>query len=113
VWNWLKHAFAVAPPGSAQPSVEQATAIDAVCREIVRRELTLPAQMLLDSSAPLSFLAGQSLRLFEPFLGVLLNPESVRQFATFLEQPGALDYIANRLDELRRDDSNKPLAQDS
>ena len=30
--------------------------------------MALPAQMVLDSSAPLGYLAGQSLRFFEPFL---------------------------------------------
>ena len=67
--------------------------------------MTLPTQMLLDSSVPLGYLAGQSLRVFEPFLGALLDPASVRQFATFLEQRGAIEYIASRLDELRQRDS--------
>jgi len=105
LFDWFKHAFAVEPPGPAQPTPEQASAIDAVCREIARRELTLLAQMLLDSSVPLGYLAGQSLRVFEPFLGAVLDPASVKQFATFLEQRGAIEYIAGRLDELRQQDS--------
>lgn len=98
MFNWLKHAFAVEPSGSVEPSAAQAAAIDAVCREIARRGMTLPAQMVLDSSAPLSYLAGQSLRFFEPFLGAVLDPAGVREFAGFLEKRGAVEYIARRLE---------------
>ena len=98
--NWLKHAFAVEPSGPVEPSPAQAAAIDAVCREIARRGMTLPAQMVLDSSAPLGFLAGQSLRFFEPFLTTVLDPVGVREFAGFLEKRGAVEYIATRLEAM-------------
>ena len=58
----------------------------------------MPAQMVLDSSAPLSYLAGQSLRFFEPFLGAVLDPAGVREFAGFLEKRRAVEYIAGRLE---------------
>jgi len=86
VFNWLKHAFAVEPSRPVEHSPTQTVAIDAVCREIVRRGMALPEQMVLDSSAPLSYLAGQSLRIFEPFLGAVLDPAGVREFAGFLEK---------------------------
>ena len=98
-FDWLKHAFAVGPSEPVEPSPAQAAAIDAVCREIARRGMTLPAQMVLDSSAPLSYLAGQSLRFFEPFLGAVLDPAGVREFAGFLEKRGAVEYISRRLEE--------------
>jgi len=103
--NWIKHAFAVEPAGPVEPSPIQAAAIDAVCREIARRGMTLPAQMVLDSSAPLSYLAGQSLRFFEPFLGAVLNPAGVREFAGFLEKRGAVEYISRRLEEMSKVES--------
>ncbi len=58
--------------------------------------MTLPAQLMLDSSAPLGYLAGQSLRFFEPFLDAVLDPVGVREFAGFLEKRGAVEYIAKR-----------------
>ena len=100
MFDWLKHAFALEPPGPAQPTPVQAAAIDRVCREVVRREMILPAQMVLDSSAPLSFLIGQSLRFFEPFLVAVLDPASIREFACFLERRGAVEYLSHRLEEL-------------
>lgn len=100
MFNWLKHAFAVESPGAVNPTPRQAAAIDAVCREIAKRGMTLPAQMVLDSSSPLSYLAGQSLRVFEPFLGAVLDPAGVREFAGFLEKRGAVEYIAKRLEAM-------------
>ena len=116
MFDWLKHAFAVEPRGPAIPSKKQTAAIDAVCREIVRRQMTLPAQMMLESSAPLHFVTGQLLRFVEPFLGVLLDPESVREFASFLEKRGAVEYLCRRLGELEATSVHsviEPVAEES
>ena len=102
MWNWLKHAFAVEPNTIATPTAEQSSSIDLICHEIVRRRMTLPAQMFIESSAPLHYLGGQTLRVFEPFLGVLVDPNAVRNFAAFLERRGAVEYICQRLDEIQR-----------
>jgi hypothetical protein len=99
--NWLKHAFSVSRPGTVQPTQAQANLIDRVCREIIRRKMTLPAQMLLESSAPLHYLAGQTIRFVEPMLGTVLDAGELRDFATFLEQPGAVEHICRRLQELQ------------
>ena len=96
MFDWLKHAFAV-KTGPAVPSESQAKTIDLVCREIIRRRMTLPAQMMLESSKPLHFLSGQMLRFVEPIIGSLLDPKDVREFATFLEQRGSVEYICDRL----------------
>lgn len=98
--DWLKHAFAIDPSGAALPSHSQAKAIDRVLREVVRREMILPAQLILDSSGPLSYVAGQSIRFFEPFLATILDPAATREFAAFLERRGAVEYISKRLEEL-------------
>ncbi len=100
MFNWFKRAFSMEVSNSPLPSPAQAVAIDAVCREIVRRQMTLPAQMLFQSSAPLHFLGGQTLRFFEPVLAAVLDPAGIRDFASFLEQRGALEYICRRLEDL-------------
>lgn len=101
MFKWLKHAFAVKGSDLPIPTRDQAAAIDAVCREIVRRRMTLPAQMLFQSSAPLHFLGGQMLRFFEPVLAAVLDPHGIREFASFLEQRRALEYICQQLEELQ------------
>ncbi len=105
--KWLKHAFSVEASSSPRPSPSQEKAIDAVCREIVRRRMTLPAQMFFESSVPLHFLAGQMLRFLEPVLAVALDPAGIRDFASFLEQRGALEYIGKRMEDLQADGETK------
>jgi hypothetical protein len=99
--KWLKHAFAL-ETNPATPSPVQQAAIDAICREIVRRHLTLPAQMILESSVPLHFLTGQFLRFIEPFIGVFLQPSAVKEFAAFLEKPGSVEYISRQLNVFQK-----------
>ena len=104
MFEWLKHAFAVNASVPPQPTPSQVKSIDAVCHEIIRRQMSLPAQMLLESSAPLNFLAGQVLRFVEPFVGLILDSDGVRDFASFLEHRGSLEYICHRLQELQEVD---------
>ena len=99
---WLKHAFSTEPGGPAIPSAKQTELIDRVCREIGRRQMVLPAQMLIESSAPLHFVGGQMLRFVEPFLTVILDPAEVREFATFVEKRGATEYLSERLQQLEK-----------
>ena len=98
--DWLKHAFSAGSPGVVVPSTAQADAIDRVCCEIVRRRMTLPAQLMFESSAPLHFIGGQMLRFVEPVLGVVLDAKEIRDFASFVEQRGSMEYICKRLEAL-------------
>ena len=66
--------------------------------------MTLPAQMVLESSAPLHFVSGQMLRLVEPFLSVVLEPVIVKDFTAFIEKRGAVEYLCRRLEEIQRND---------
>lgn len=99
--HWLKHAFAIEQTQPVVPSASQAEIIDRVCRGIIQRQLTLPAQMFLETSVPLHYLAGQMLRFVEPVLATVLNSAEIRDFATFVEQRGAVEYICLRLDQLQ------------
>ena len=67
---WLKHAFAVDPPGPAQPTQAQALIVERVCREVVKRQLTTPAIMALEMARPLNHLSAQVLTFFQPFIAI-------------------------------------------
>ncbi len=97
---WLRHAFAVDPPGPAEPNEAQARIIERVCREIVRRRLTTPAMMALEMGRPLNHLSAQVLTFFQPFVAIAGDATAYEQFTVFLEQRGALDYIGARIEAL-------------
>lgn len=109
--KWLKHAFAVDPPGPAEPTPEQKPAVDKVCAEVVRRHLTTPALLFLESSRPLNFLGSQSMHFFMPFLSVLTDTRGPKHFAEFLSQRGSIDYLCRRIEDCEAEADNKKKAE--
>lgn len=112
--QWLKNAFAVDPPGPAEPTPDQAKAVHKICDEIARRRMTTPALLFLEMSRPLNFLGSQVMHFFNPFIGVFVDTGGYDHFASFLERRGSIDYICRRLealeDEASRQDSNAPTS---
>jgi len=110
--KWLKHAFAVDPPGPAEPTPAQKRVVDQVCREIVRRHLSTPALLFLEMSRPLNFIGSQALHFFQPFFSVLTDSAGPKQFAEFLEQRGSIDYICRRIEDLEAEATEQEQAND-
>ena len=98
--EWLKHAFAVEPPGPVEPTEEQRPVVERVCGEVVRRGLTTPAIMALEMSRPLNFVGSQALHFFSPIISALTDAQGHKQFAEFLEHRGSIEYLCRRIEEL-------------
>ncbi len=101
--KWLKHAFAVDPPGAAEPTPEQAKVVEWLCGQIVKRHLTTPALAALEMSRPLNYIGSQTLHFFQPFVSAIQSKhghEGYCQFATYLEKRGSIEYICHRIEEL-------------
>ena len=97
--QWLKHAFAVDPPGPAEPTDAQRQAIDRLVDEVIRRQLATPTLMALEMSRPLNFIGSQAMHFFTPFVSVFANTRGYRHFAEFLELRGAIPYICDAIEE--------------
>jgi hypothetical protein len=76
---------------------------------IVDKELVAPAILLLEAYKPLAPIGGQALLFLQPFLGLIrpmLNApggeqswdDSLAEWATLLQEPGAIDCIVERLE---------------
>lgn len=99
--KWLRHAFALDDGTPAEPTPAQAAAIDRVLSEIVRRRLTTPAAMLLETCRPLNFVGAQVVHFFSPLMRAVLATNAQDDFAKFLEKRGCVDYLLRRLEELQ------------
>ena len=95
----LKHAFHVDPPGAATPDDTTRDIVDRVCRSVVKRGMTTPALMALEMSRPLNFVAAQAMHIVQPAAELVLDTESLKQFALFLEQRGSIEYLCERLQQ--------------
>lgn len=98
----LAHAFAVEKPGPAKPTPAEAEVIDRVLREVIRRQMTLPASIFLESVRPMTYLGSQAMHFFGPFMNVLIEPHAYKAFTAFLEKRGAVDHLVIRMEELQR-----------
>ena len=111
--KWLKHAFAVDPPGPAEPNDIQRAIVDRLCKEVVRRHLGTPATLILEMGRPLNYVSAQFLHFWQPIVSAVTNAAEYEQFSLFLEQRGSIDYISLRLTamELERDRPDKDSKQ--
>ena len=88
----IRHAFAIEDAAAFEPTAREAAAAEKVCREIVRRRMTVPAVMLLE--AFLSFL-GLGVQPPTPSWGLLIKDgaDRMREAWWMLVFPGALFAI--------------------
>ena len=98
--RWLRHAFALDPPGPAKPNASQRAVIERLCEELHRRRLTVVALGFLEMVRPLNYLGSQLMHFFGPMVSAFADARGYQQFATFLEHRGSIDYICQRLEEL-------------
>jgi hypothetical protein len=100
--NWLRHAFALDPPGPAEPDDDQRPIVDRLCAEVVRRHMTVPALAFLEMSRPLNSVAAAAIQFLSPLISVLLTGKEHQRFAEFLDRRGSIEYLCRRIEELER-----------
>lgn len=99
----ISNAFAVDPPGPAEPTDEERPIVDRLCREVVKRRMTAPALLALECSRPMNYLGSQAMHFFQPMASVLVSPKHWDAFAAFLERRGSLEHLARRIEDLERE----------
>jgi hypothetical protein len=78
----------------------KAAVIEKLARGIVARRLEAPAVLFLELNRPLGFIFSQAAFFARPFLSVFLPPEEVTAAAEALDDPGALEALMDRINEL-------------
>jgi hypothetical protein len=108
VWKALRHAFAIEPASAFAPTAAEAELVRRVCVELVRRRLTLPASVLVESSRPLGYVGAQILWFAYPWFAALTDAAGLKTLARMLERPGAVDYVLDRLQAADQADTVPP-----
>jgi hypothetical protein len=102
----FRHAFQVDPPGPAEPTPEQQVTVDGFCREVARRGLGTAGLIALEMGRPLNFIAAQTMHFFSPAVWSIAKPRTwgrYKQFATYLERRGAIDYMTRRIEHFEKE----------
>jgi len=94
----LRHAFALDPAGPDSYSPEDRALIERLADAIVRRGMSAPAILFLESVLPLNYVASQALTFLQPFLSVCFNPADCERVARLLERRRTLELLVNAIE---------------
>ncbi len=100
--SWFKHAFAV-DTNPEPPSEAELQLVERICREVVRRQMTIPAITFLEMARPLNYLGSQTMRFFEPIVSAVADAKDYQTFAKFLERRDAIDTICEQLGKIEQE----------
>ena len=94
----LAHAFALTPAGGDLTQDDLAL-LEKIAHGIVRREMTAPALLFLESLGPLSFLGSQVLYGLTPFLELVSDERELERLAVILERRDSIDRLITLIQE--------------
>jgi hypothetical protein len=98
VKEFFRNAFALDDGKPCEPSPEQRAVLERLSAEIAKRRMTGPALAFLEMSRPLNGLGAAVVQFFTPIASILARPESLRDFAAFLEKRGSIDVLCGMLE---------------
>lgn len=75
--------------------------IEGLARRLDSWSLATPAVAFLETHKPLSFIASQSLLVFQPLLTMFLDDVSLEEYVLLLEDRSNIERVICRLEELQ------------
>lgn len=104
--RWLKHAFAIDPPGPAEPTPAEQRVIDRLVHEIDRRGLTAPAILMLEGSRPLNYITSQFLVFIGPIARAIFDAGSYNALTGFLARRGSIETLCRAIENYNQPGRN-------
>lgn len=99
----LKHAFAV--PADEDFNEEELKLLDRVADAVVKRQMTTPAIMFLESVRPLNFLGSQALIFLQPIVGLVISTAEMERVGQILERRKSIPVL---IEMIEAKDAKKP-----
>ena len=96
--NWWNHAFAV-ESGEGEFTHEDRELVERLAGFVVRRNMTTPALLMLESGRPLNFVGSQLLAFMSPFLTFIFSPPEYDRFVAILEKRSSIDLIIQAIEK--------------
>lgn len=81
------------------PEAEQRALLERAATWIVRRGLTTPAIIALETCKPLNFLGSQFLIAFSPFVQAMFKGEDYHKFALVLEKDANVELFIQLIEQ--------------
>ena len=93
----LSHAFSTKSEAEVF-SVEDLALLDRVADAVVKRGMTAPATVFLESLGPMNFLGSQALHFLTPIVEWAFNAKEVEQVARLLERRETISRLITIID---------------
>lgn len=88
---------------TAELLAEDRALLERVAARIVELRLEVPAVVTLESTRPLSLVAGQAMVFFEPFVLALFRFPDYRRFAQLIERRDAMESLTTLIEQRAED----------
>ncbi len=102
----FRHAFAIDPPGPAEPTPAQQIPVDWLCRQVAKRHLTTPGLIAMEMCRPLNWVIAQGMHLMRPSVWAVTPSafyEHYKNSAEFIEQRGSIEHLCRRIEQLEQE----------
>jgi hypothetical protein len=96
--SWWHHAFAV-ESGAGSFTPEDHELVERLAAFVVRRGMTTPALMALESGRPLNFIGSQLLAFFGPLLTFVFSAPEYDRFILILGKRSSIDLIIQAIEK--------------
>ena len=106
--NAIAHAFTV-EDGRDEITTEDIALLDKIANFLVRRKLTVPAIMFLETMSPLNFVGSQIMTFMRPTLGTLLTKFEYNRLEKILEKRCSIKLLVERIEQMEQ----KPKKKDN
>ena len=94
------------------PSPErQAELLQKIADQVVKRKLTVPAIMFLESVKPLSFIGSQGLVFFQPIVQAVLNRKEYDEITLMMEQRENVEKLLVEIEKQEADWQQREQAE--
>jgi len=99
---WWSHAFAVETSEDGFDAEDEALA-ERLARFVVRRRMTAPALLVLETGRPFNFIGSQFLVFLYPFVTLIFSAAEFERFILFLEKRPSIEFLVDKILELEHE----------
>jgi hypothetical protein len=94
----FSYAFALTASGSGF-TPEEIILLEKIAGLVVKRGVSAPVLLFLESLGPLNFLGSQIVHGLKPFLEIVSDATEIERLATILERRGSVDRLISLIQE--------------
>ncbi len=107
---WLRHAFSMDP--FYEPlSADEVALLERIADFVVKRNMTVPAVLLLETSRPMNYLGSQVMAFFEPIIKIVFQGEDYTKLRLILARRPSIEHLMSLI-EARQDSEDAKKASE-